>query len=74
MLLKTSAYVKRSDEETKLMYFSIKDGDEVTYFYDKGIPKVDFNHTCLAVMRLDFVLKKYESYYLQFLFKRVQIY
>ena len=29
MLLKTSAYVKRSDEETKLMYFSIKDGDEV---------------------------------------------
>ena len=28
-------------------------GDEITEFYDKKIPKVDFNHTCLAVMSLD---------------------
>ena len=28
-------------------------GDEVTEFYDKKIPKVDFNHACLAVMSLD---------------------
>ena len=32
--------------------------DEVTDFYDKEIPKVDSNHTCLAVISLDFVLKK----------------
>ena len=25
-------------------------GDEVTDFYDKGIPKVDSNHSCLAVI------------------------
>ena len=27
--------------------------------------KVDSNHTCLAVISLDFVLKKDENYYLQ---------
>ena len=32
--------------------------DEVTDFYDKEIPKADPNHTCLAVISLDFVLKK----------------
>ena len=25
-------------------------GDEVTDFYDKNIPKVDSNYTCLAVI------------------------
>ena len=38
-------------------------GDELKDFYDKEIPKVDSNHTCLAVISLDFVLKKDESYY-----------
>ena len=33
-------------------------GDEVENFYDKKIPKVDSNHTCLAVISLDFALKK----------------
>ena len=33
-------------------------GDEVTDFYDKEIPKVDSNHTCLAVISLDSALKK----------------
>ena len=28
-------------------------GDKVTDFYDKKIPKVDSNHTCLAVICLD---------------------
>ena len=32
-------------------------GDEVTDFYDKKIPKIESNHTCLAVMSLDFNLK-----------------
>ena len=37
--------------------------DEVTDFYDKEIPKVDSNHTCLAVISLDSVLKKDDNYY-----------
>ena len=32
--------------------------DEVTDFYDKEIPKVSSDHTCLAVISLDFALKK----------------
>ena len=39
--------------------------DEVTDFYDKNIPKLDSNHTCLAVNSLDSVLKKDENYYPQ---------
>ena len=38
-------------------------GDEVTDFYDKEVPKVDSNHTCLAVITLDSPLKKDENYY-----------
>ena len=36
---------------------------------NKKIPKVDFNHTCSAVINLDFVLKKDESYYPQVFLK-----
>ena len=43
--------------------------DEVTDFYDKEIPKVDSNHTCLAVISLDFALKKVESCYPQVFLK-----
>ena len=32
-------------------------GDEVTNFFDKEIPKVDSNHTCLAVISVDSALK-----------------
>ena len=47
-------------------------GDEVTDFYDKKIPKVESNHTCLEVVSLDSALKKDENYYPQvFLKKRV---
>ena len=45
-------------------------GDAVTYFYDKEIPKVDSNHTCLAVISLHSVLKD-GNYYRQVLSKRV---
>ena len=38
-------------------------GDEVTDFYNKKIPEVDSNHTCLAVISLDTALKKDENYY-----------
>ena len=43
--------------------------DQITDFYNKEIPKVESNHTCLAVISLDFVLKKDESYYLQVFLK-----
>ena len=33
-------------------------GHEVTEFYDKEIPKVDSNHTCLAAVSWDSALKK----------------
>ena len=36
--------------------------NKITDFYDKEIPMVDSNHTCLAVITLDYALKKDESY------------
>ena len=44
-------------------------GDEVTDFYDKEIPKVDSDHTCLAVISLDCPLKKNDHYYPQVFLK-----
>ena len=44
-------------------------GDEVTDFSDKKSPKVDSNHTCLAVLTLDSAFKKGDSYYLQVFLK-----
>ena len=43
--------------------------DEVTDFYDKGIPEVGCNHTCLAVISLDSALEKDEDYYPQVFLK-----
>ena len=34
-----------------------------TDFDDKKIPKLDSNHTCLAVISLDYASKKDGSYY-----------
>ena len=44
-------------------------GDDVTDLYDKKIPKVDSNYTCLAVISLDSAIKKDDSYYLQVFLK-----
>ena len=44
-------------------------GDEVTDLYNREIPKVHSNHTCLAVISLDSALKKDENYYPQVLLK-----
>ena len=44
-------------------------GDEVTDFYDKKIPMVDSNHTCLAVISLDSALSKDGNYYPQVFLK-----
>ena len=38
-------------------------------FYNKNIPKVDSNHTFLAVISLDSALQKDENYYLQVFLK-----
>ena len=51
--------------KTKLKFH----GDEVTDFYDKKIPKLDSNCTCLAVISLDSSLKKDDSCYLQVFLK-----
>ena len=39
--------------------------DEVTDFFDKETPKVDSNHTCLAVISLDSAVIKDGNYYPQ---------
>ena len=36
-------------------------GNEVTDFYDKQIPRVNSNNSCLAVTSLDFALEKDEG-------------
>ena len=43
--------------------------DEVTDFYKKEIPKIDFNHTSLEVISFDSALKKDKRYYLQVFLK-----
>ena len=45
------------------------DGDDVIDFYDKKIPKVDSNRTCLAVISLDSAFKNNENYYQQVFLK-----
>ena len=44
-------------------------GNEVTDFYDKETPKVDSNHTCLAVISLECALKKGDNNYPQVFLK-----
>ena len=44
-------------------------GDEVTDFYNKKFPKMDSNHTCLAVITLDSTLKKDDNCYPQMFLK-----
>ena len=64
-----SADKKKFDSETVYKEFlksKMKShGDEVTDFYDKKIPKVDSNHTGLAVISLESAIRKDETYYLQ---------
>ena len=54
----------------KILKTSIKShDDEDTDFYNKEIPEVDSNHTCLSEIRQDYALKKDENYYLQVFLK-----
>ena len=45
-------------------------GDAVTGFYDKKVSKVHSNHSCLAVISLDFAPNEDGNYYLQVFFKK----
>ena len=44
-------------------------GDEVTGFYNKKIPKLDSNHTCVSAIGLAYSLKKDDDYYPQVFLK-----
>ena len=47
--------------------------NEVTNFYDKEVPKVNSNHTCLVLINLDSALKKKDkSYYPQVFLKYIE--
>ena len=48
-------------------------GDKVTDFYDKKVPKLDSNHTCLEVITLDSALKKNDNYYPRVFLKECNI-
>ena len=70
----TDIYIKKFDSKPacnkKFLKTKIKSDDEVTDFYDKKIPKVDSNHTCLTVITLDSALKKHdENFYPQVFLK-----
>ena len=69
---KVSADIKKELSDSEPVYnknylkHKIKShGDEVTDFCDKKIPKLDTNHTCLAVITLDSAIKKNDNYYPQ---------
>ena len=44
-------------------------GDEVIDFYDKKVPNVCSNDTCLALITLDSAVKKDDNYYVQMFLK-----
>ena len=55
---KVSADIKKIDSKPTYNKEKLKTlikfhRDEVTHFHDNEIPKVDYNHTCLAVISLD---------------------
>ena len=58
--------ISKKNLKTKIKSY----GDEVKDFYDKKIPKVDSNDTCLAVISLDSGLRKDENCYPQAFFKK----
>ena len=68
---KVSADIKKNltASLSSIKYFLKRVTDEVTDFYNKGIPKVDFNHTCLALISLDSALKKRWRHYPQVFLK-----
>ena len=72
---KFSADIKKEfDSEPVYQTFFFENQNKISWwwsynFYDKEIPKLDSNHTCLAVISLDSALKKREIYYPQVFLK-----
>ena len=68
---KVSANTKKefNSETVYNKEFSATKINTATSFYDNEIPKVDSNHTCLAMISLDSALKKDENYYPQVFLK-----
>ena len=71
-----SALIIKNEFDSKPVYSEIflkykrkSYGHAVIDFYDKEIPKVDSNHTCLAVISLDSALKKDRNFHLQIFLK-----
>ena len=55
LIASLSTIKKKFKNQKKISWY------EVTDFCDKDIPKVDSNHTCLAVISLDFALRKMKT-------------
>ena len=69
---KVSADIKKEFDSEPEEFLKIKlksHGDEVTDFYNKEIPKVGSNHTCLVAISLYSALEKDEIYYPQVFLK-----
>ena len=72
---KVSADIKKEFDSKpvqnkKILKTKIKSHDDkVTDFYDKEIPMVDSNYTCLVVISLDSALNKDGNYYPQVFLK-----
>ena len=71
---KVSADIKKVDSKPAYSknYLETKKkshGGEVIDFHNKNIPKLDSNHTCLAIISLDSALTKDGSYYLEVFLK-----
>ena len=71
---KISADIKKINSEPVYNKKNLKTkikfhGNEAAKFHDKEVPKAGSNHTCLAVIAIDFALKKEENYYPQMFLK-----
>ena len=74
VLIKKKEFDKETVYSKEYLKTKIKShDDQVRDFYDKEVPNLDPNHTCLAVAGLDFVLKNDESYISKSFLKSVNI-
>ena len=71
-LISALTLIKQVHQKSELVYNKIylktkvkSHGNEVVEFYDKKTPKLDSNHTYLAVISLDSSLKKNDNSYPQ---------
>ena len=63
-LIANPSTIKNSKNQNKVLR-----GGEAADLYEKEIPKVGSDYTCLAVILIDFVVKNNEIYYSQVFLK-----